>query len=378
MYLKLTRDFFAGNKIRFIMAVISIAILIASYLYLNIASGVTRTDLAVPDLMYTTKVIDEYKWVYLEDFTPQFVDQFQKLSAGKAEVVPVTQRFMLNIMNALGNYRFQLMGIPQQYMDRQLKRLLITGRIPEPGEPGLILGTTAANTLQLAVGDTFTTSLADAPDSDPVTFTVLGILNPDAHEYFDRTVFIVSETYTEITRKTILPNTLFIFLKDGVKPEVIGVLPNQIVGNPTITATALKGDDFRRLIQLVSNIALILLCSLSMYQSFQVILNNSTRRIGLLKAMGMSDFNVLAIFVQGVLGIFALSFLLGNILNWIICYLLNEKVGEMLATSVQIYKVNGSAILSLLGMLFFALVIIIVGILYKTRRVPPRRVLLEI
>lgn len=378
MYLALTRDFFLSQKGRFIVAVVSVAFLIGSYLFMNAAMGVDKTGRGVPDLVYTNKVIDAYQWAYLEDLPGDFVHEFQRRAAGKAEAFPVTQRFLMNVMNLYGDFRFHMFGVPQDFMDRQLAGLVLAGRVPRPGEAGLVVGNSAALRWELSVGDVFTATLAADPAAGAIPYTVTGVLDPNAMDYFDRGLFASSESFEALTGKTVAANSLFIFLKPGVDPEDIGTLPGEIPGGRSLAAIRLKSPGFQQKARLISGIVLIGLCSLSLFQSIQVILNNSAKRVGLLKALGMPDLHVALIFAQGVLAVFALATLLGVGLASGIFLYLNREIGKMLMAPVQIYRLTWAAVLTLLAMLAGALAIVIAGVLYRTRRVPPRKAMLEI
>ena len=94
--------------------------------------------------------------------------------------------------------------------------------------------------------------------------------------------------------------------------------------------------------------------------------------------MGMSDRHVATIFAQGVLAVFVLALILGAGLTSLVFYYLNQKISELLSADVRLYRFSLPMILMLLGMLAGALAIVVGGVLYKTKRVPPRKAMLEI
>lgn len=379
MYLKITRNFFLNQKARFLGAVISVTFLIVTYMYMNTVAGSAATEYAVPEFMFTTEVIDPYKWRYLEDYDPDFVARFAERIEKEGKVIPVTQRFMVNYMHPIwGDYRFHLLGVPEEFINEQLDALIVSGSPPQPGELGVVMGNTAAQQFQVQVGHTFQTTAGDDPVNDTVPYKVVGILTPDAYSYFDRAVFVVRETHESQTGVTIVPNTLFVYLQGNLSTEEVTTRYAETDGHPNINVAALKESNYGRLLRTVSSFLLVGLCSLTLYQSLQVILNNSARRIGLLKAMGMSDFHVTIIFTQGVLAVFLLAVVLSSIITTILFHYLNQEIGSMLQAQVNLYRLDMAVILSLLGMLLIVLMVIVLTILYRTRRVPPRQVMLEI
>jgi uncharacterized membrane protein (DUF2068 family) len=57
---------------------------------------------------------------------------------------------------------------------------------------------------------------------------------------------------------------------------------------------------------------------------------------------------------------------------------LNDEISKMLNAPVEIYKLSTGTTLSILAMFFVALAIVVLSILYRTRRVPPRKVMLDL
>lgn len=123
-------------------------------------------------------------------------------------IVPVTQRFLLNIQNMLGDFRFHLIGVPQTFVDEQLPGLILAGRLPKPGETGLVAGSTAARTWDLSVGDHFTTTLANNYATNQINRTLTGILDPNTHDYFDRAMFFGFGTYQKQSGEAANPNLM--------------------------------------------------------------------------------------------------------------------------------------------------------------------------
>jgi ABC-type antimicrobial peptide transport system permease subunit len=242
----------------------------------------------------------------------------------------------------------------------------------------LIVGSTAAEQWELSVGDQFVTTLSHSFADDQASYTVTGILDTNANVYYSRAFFLAVETYQQQTGKAAMPNTLFVYLKPDAKLGDIGILPGQIEGGQHLASTALKGGEYRRIAQTASNVFLVGLCSLSLYQSLQAILKNSARRIGLLKAMGMSDQHVTTIFVNGLLVVFALALILGGGLAGFAFYYLNRKTSEILNADIHLYHFNLPMFLMLLAMLGGTLLIVVGAVLYRTKRVPPRKAMLEI
>lgn len=379
MYLKLTRGFFLRRKGRFILAVLSVAFLVVAYLFMNNPASGARKNAGVPDMVFTTQVVGEFKFQYLEDYDPRFPAAFQSAVADKAAVVQATQRFMLSLNNLYGTYRFSLFGVPQEFIRTYLAPSVVSGNAPAEGEAGVVLGQTAAQMFKVGVGDTLSLTLSDAPDRDASPYRVVGILDPAAHTFFDQAIFLPAEVYERDTQQQSHSNTILVYLKPGTKSENLEAAYRQTPGAPRgLNVSMLKANDYSRIIQVVSSIFVIGLCALSLYQELRVILNQSARQIGLLKAMGMSDLHVTLVFAQGVLAIFLVACALGVGLSSLLFFYLNGQIGKMLDAQVSIYQLTGSGVLSVAYILLAALVLVVLVILYRTRKVPPRLAMLDI
>ena len=379
MYLKLTRDFFLRRKGRFILAVLAVAFLVVAYLFMNSPANGARNNAGVPDMAFTTQVVGEFKFQYLEDYDPRFPAAFQNAVAEKAVAIPATQRFMLSLNNLYGTYRFALFGVPQDFIRAYLVPSIVSGSAPAEGEAAVVLGHTAAQTFKVGIGDTLSLTLSDAQDQDTRPYRVVGILDPAAHTFFDQAIFLPAEVYERETQQQSHPNTILVYLKPGVKPEDIESAYRQTPGAPRgFSVSTLKANDYSRIIRLVTSIFVVGLCVLSLYQELKVILSQSARQIGLLKAMGMSDFHVTLVFAQGVLAIFLIACALGVGLSLPLFSFLNGQIGKMLDAQVDIYQLTVSGVLSVAYIFLAALVLVVLGILYRTHKVPPRVALLGI
>lgn len=380
MYTNLTKDFFLSHKGRFFWTTVSVALLIGIYLLMNAPIGATaKIAAAVPDLLYTGNVTDEFKWAHLEDLSPETLLEIEERAKAQAAIVPATQRFMLSVQNALGYFRFHLVGVPQAFIDAQLPALIATGRAPQAGEAGIIAGRTVAGVYNLSVGDVFTTTLAPDVFEATVQYRVLGLFDENVHDFYDRALFVATETYQAHTGNAVTPNTFLVFLNaNSAVEEFVELVRATEAGASLPAPAALKDVDYQHTVQLISSILMIGLCSFNFYDALKIILNRSAKRIGLLKAMGMRDGEITGVFITGISIIFGLATLLGLILALIGFHYLNRAIGDIIDAEVQIYRLSAPLLAPLLGMLAGALGLVILSVRHKSRRIPPRKAMLEI
>jgi ABC-type antimicrobial peptide transport system permease subunit len=379
MHIKLTQAFFMKEKGQFLWSVGGIAFLIGVYLFLNASLGMQKSTAAVPDLLFMGTVEDRFAWVYADDFETETIAASQTELADYAEIVLATQRFLYTDEDPLaGQVNYYVLGLPQTFMDTQLSQLVIAGRAPEGGKAELIAGASAARLFEIDVGDVISMTLDADAQTALIDYRVVGILDTKAHDFYDRALFVSADTYAALAHNAIGTNALFIFLKAGLSTgEFHEIVNRTFAGKLGFNSAQLKGVHPGRFMQIVSSAGLIALICLTLSQSLQVMLQDATRHIGLLKTLGMNDGAVVGVFALGILTVFGLALLIGLGLTTVAFHSLNQHISTLLRMDIQLYRLSGALLLPLLALLLFTLVLALVWVYYQTRCIPPRRALLD-
>ncbi|OCL26853.1 ABC transporter permease [Orenia metallireducens] len=208
---------------------------------------------------------------------------------------------------------------------------LVEGRMVQPGQLEVVMGTTLLDQLNRQVGDTVTILSNTAFNSlKGVTFKIVGRLESGL-KMLDEVVFYLPLDqaqrilYMEGQTTELLLVTADRNLVDQVLPKVKGLLSSKGIDKRYLALGYKETSDllpYMEMAKLVYNqvyIFLVLLASIVVINTMIMIVKERTKEIGMMSALGLESKNILQLFViegsiMGIVGSF-FGAMLGFILN---------------------------------------------------------------
>lgn len=338
-------------------------------------------QVAMPDIEVTGRIDDDgvFRYKMYNDISG-FSDEVKSLTEGKAKVYGTICRNILTQNDLFNKISYVILGVDEQFLSEELSQYIKEGRLPQKGKKEAVIGSLAARYYKVKVGDRLNIHVSlkkQIEDEDKSSCIVSGILS-DNVDYFKGAIFISKETYSsDITSQE--ENLSFLYVKDGNEYDEVfkacdSMTKKQKIG--TIRSNFTQKSSLMKAI--VTNTAMILaICLLIVFLILSLLMKGIKKKIGLLKALGISDQKIIHSFAGGlgissgaaVMAGMAGSFLLKN--------LLNSSISNYLGYKVEQYKLNAYVFLCILALETVILATVFVSIYLLSRRVSPRDAMLK-
>lgn len=297
-----------------------------------------------------------------------------------SDIYGITCRNLLTVNDTFNKVSYSVYGVDDSFLDGILSKFIIDGKLPQKGKKEVLIGSLAARYFNVKVGDaiqSYVTLDKEPTENDMGKYIVSGILS-DNVDYFKGGIFISKDTY-ENTNDKVDENLVLVYVNSETAYNKIDDSLNNVADNYKIGSvssfyqqkTSLQNTLFMNLLSILA-VSLIVV-----FLMFSYLMKGITKKIGLLKSLGMSDFYIVKAFVGG-LGIVTVATTgLGLVCSYFIKIAMNQNISKFLGYSVEQYKFNGYVYLStiVLNLIMYAAVFITISIL--SRMVSPRDAMLK-
>ncbi|HEY9059124.1 MAG TPA: FtsX-like permease family protein [Pseudobacteroides sp.] len=387
MFRKIFINVLFENK-KILIAFSSILVILFVYIGVQVMFATSQlTQLAMPDIEITGKLDSDGLLRYkLYNDQSGLSSKLKELYNKDYNIYPVVSRNILSNQSTTMSFKvnYWIYGVENNFFDDQLKGYIKDGRMPKPGEKETLIGNYAAHYYKVKVGDKIkipVTLKKDYEKSDISTYTVSGILD-DNIDYFKGAIFISRDTYESINSNKTVENLVLIYSKKSIDSKEYEKIYNSFIGLKAdynigqINANFYQKDTSKR--NVIINIIFVLFMSvIIVFLLLSYLMKGITKKIGLLKALGISDSYIIKTFLGGLSVTVVFATLLSIISGYIVKTYINKKISEFLEFSVSYYSINKYVILFTLAMSLLMFIVIFVIIKLKSSRISPRDAMLK-
>ncbi|WP_134088304.1 FtsX-like permease family protein [Olivibacter sp. XZL3] len=224
-----------------------------------------------------------------------------------------------------------LKGIDSTYNQAHLRKILVEGNVINftdsiPAQQQILISSYTANRLKLKLGDDFLMYFVQEPLRKR-KFKIVGIYNLGVEE-IDKTYVIgdisIIRRLNNWTNDEVggyeITTTSFENVED-VNEKVLDMLPIQLL-SVSVVSQFPEIFDWLALLDINSQIILILMilvASINMISALIILILERTNMIGILKALGLTNFSIRKVFLYNALRLIGFGLLLGNILGIGLC-----------------------------------------------------------
>lgn len=265
----------------------------------------------------------------------------------------LTVRNLYTFSDAYYHVSYRIYGAENEFLNK-LSSYLKKGRLPEAEKTEAVIGSNVAKFFDLKIGDVLDVPITLEEDADAAhhEYVVCGIITADASFFCDG-IYISKDTYENLEHK-VADNMLYIYTKTKKSCQsVIRQLEEDMNGFGAVIHHYEYKISLHETIQ-KALIKTIPLSTIVLTILFVSLMKYTGRKIGLMKALGISDRYIMKLLIKG----FGVYNLIGMLLSYLSLGFIRLSLGVSLPASVILYSVYSFAII-------FIVTIIILFILCK-------------
>ncbi len=352
---------------------------------LTFTSEKSYTKLA-PNVTFSGQVSRSFSRMY-ENISDSFASNLKSKLSKDAKVYQFTVRYSLSITRPgqLVGDEYMRYACEHDFLEEVIKEFIYEGRVPEKGKKEIILGGYLANIAGIKVGDTvYSIDLGNevtggkmffdvTGELTEIPYTVVGILNSTGAR-FDYSVLFEAET-----QENVAPNVVWIYLPTKESEESyreitsdINLADYDVVGcSESIGMSGAKG--LKNLIPLFVSVFAVVVEGLLLAYAMKGI----SRKLGILKAMGIRDSYIFKCYLGGITLIQFISSIVSIITTKVICDVLNSGYSEEIGFPITVFHVSIRVVLFML--IIVAVVLTSIAGLLKIRiySVSPKKAMIS-
>lgn len=313
-------------------------------------------------------------------------DSISEIVESNIRIYGVTVRNLLTIENAatLQSIQYLIFGVEDIFFENELSNYIRTGSLPMPGEREALIGSQAARHFNLDVGDEIDLGITlnrVIADEDFMQYVVSGILE-DNVGHFMGGIFISRNTFMEHGDEPV-ENLILAYFEDfdGIEyfelllEEFTDLRENYEIG--VINVYFEQRYNTRNHV-ITSMLFTLIIAVIIMSLLLSYLIKGVSKKIGLLKALGISDTYIMRTFVGGLGIVILFSTIMAFILVNVIRLSLNRVVSDFLGYQVEHYFINLDIylLMSILGLALFLVVYFILK--FVSSKIAPRDAMIKI
>lgn len=306
----------------------------------------------IPDIELCGQTADfDHSFMLYKEIDASIQD---KLTDEGIKFYGLTARNLYTFSDAYYQVSYRVYGAEEEFL-HELSDYLRRGKLPEPGKTEAVIGSNVAEFYDVMVGDVLKLpiTLEETADTAKEEYVVSGILMADA-SFFSDNIYISSQT-VEALGYTPEKNTFYIY--GGTKKACQRILSELHPEQEESVGTALRYYETK--ISLLKTIGAslfktLLLSGVVLSVLFVSLMKDTARKIGLMKALGISDRDIIKLFIKG----FGVYNLIGMAISYFSLGLIRLAIGIPFPASVMLYTLNSYIII-------FLVTIIILFVLCK-------------
>lgn len=381
MFRKLLTNVFFEKK-RILFAIIIITTILLTYVGIQVAYYSNRgSTLATPDFeVYGKGDIYGSRGYELFGDVSTLSEETKNVLGDDIKVYGMVVR---NIETKSKNGFFErisywVYGVEDSFLEDVIKKQLKEGKMLSSGKDEVVIGAYAANYFKLKVGDKINIPITLGKDmdmKDKGKYIVTGIINENA-DFFKSGIFMSKNTFDTDKGKT-NENAIVGYFKGN---KAVEKYKNNYNGLSKLFSKHNIGsinENFRNKLDVKRNIVINIsfVCLISIVILFLLVsyfMKGIKKKIGLLKALGISDRYILKVIVGGLGIILLLSLILSNIITFLVSLYMNKSISDFLGFSVEVISINWLVILVETTITLVQVITISIAIKLISAKISPR------
>lgn len=321
----------------------------------NVASAAfaAHYEKKIPDIEVNGEAVNGYMLFHALDGSMQEI-----LAAEGVTAYGLTVRELDAFADAYYQVSYRIYGAEDAFL-RKLSGDLKKGKLPKSGKPEALIGSNAAKNFNVGVGDVLNMPITLEAEAGETSreYVVSGILKSDA-SFFSDGIYISKETYEE-SEHPVADNTLYVFTKShSAYKSILQKLEDEGNGGSSVVCHYEDKVSLHETIR-TALIKTIPLSGVVLTAVFVSLMKYTGRKIGLMKALGVADRDIMKLLMKGF-GVYNLA---GMLLSYMSLAFVRLGLGIPLPISVILYSVYS------FGIIFIVTVVIL---LILCKRISPR------
>ena len=276
-----------------------------------------------------------FRYKYFND-VEGLAERYVTALGNSARVYGVTSRCFLTYQDTITfqKLNFLLYGVEDKFLS-EVSSYLKRGRLPEKGKKEALVGEYAAQYFETDIGeqiDVHVTLNKDFVEEDKGQYIVSGIIDENL-DYFKSAVIISKETFEDISQTRTKNNIVWIYFQDNngitkyheVFPDFGKLQSETLAGSIHLNYFSKQNSQSMVLI----NMLMFLISGvLIFYTLLSYMFKGITKKIGLLKALGIPDKHIIWSFLVGFGACSLFSTIIGLVATYGIKYYINDRLSN--------------------------------------------------
>lgn len=294
----------------------------------------------------------------------------------------LVERNLLFVNDGINQIEYRVLGMNDKDISIFSNYLSKGSSLPSNGKKEVLLGAYAARYYKLNIGDKIQIPLSLDKDNDTESegeYTVCGILN-DNVDYFKGSLIMSKDTwsaqYGEVADNTIL----FYFKNDEEYKNVMNSIDSLSKENSaTMNIMSNYANNRSAKESFYNNVKFIIALSIvAIIVLLFFLIRGMKKKIGLLKALGLPEKNVIKIFCGGLLLITIFALVLSIGFEFLFVNMLNSKSSSFYGFAVKEYFVNKYSFIAILGVNLINILVATITVISFEKRISPHDAMLSL
>lgn len=291
------------------------------------------------------------------------------------------QRNLLTMNDNFNQIQYRIWGMTEDDII-SLGKNLKSGRIPTSGEKELLIGSYAARYFGIDIGDKFNIKVSlysDNAHENEGEYIVSGIMS-DNLEFFKGSVILSKETW-ELENEKVKDNVLFLYIDNDAAykhtMDVINGLDDAVSRLISISDNYSGTSSMRK--SIINSIIVICVISLIIIiLLFFFLMKGMTKKIGLLKALGLPEKNITQIFCGGLMIITLIAVTISLASAYALVFYMNAQASEFYGFAVEEYNVSYYVLIAIFTLNIVNMLAAAITVTWFGKKISPRDAMLKI
>lgn len=368
--------------------VLYIMVIIFLLTFLNfrlIESYNTMQQADMPDIVVKGKMDadGELKYKYYNDIS-DLADQLKSKLNGDIKIYSIVARSMMTERDPLTNnfIEYTIYGVSNEYLQNVLNKNIQNGSALENGGQQLLMGSYAKNYYDLKIGDKVNQPITLKKDwlqEDIGLYQLSGELS-NQMSYFKGGIFLSREDFEEKYGK-LNDNMIFIYVNDKNKyNEALDLLQNIKMNDDSIGTINMNYYEKHSIIKntILNCVSIGILSIIIILLLVSYLMKGSSKKIGILKALGMPNKILVSVFNGGMMIVLFLSMFLAFFTTEVLAMIYNSYLSNFYGFRVKEFTFNFYCILADLILIFICFGALLMRVYRLTMKTSPKAAMQKI
>lgn len=345
----------------------------------------TMQQADMPDIVVKGKMDadGELKYKYYNDIS-DLADQLKSKLNGDIKIYSIVARSMMTERDPLTNnfIEYTIYGVSNEYLQNVLNKNIQNGSALENGGQQLLMGSYAKNYYDLKIGDKVNQPITLKKDwlqEDIGLYQLSGELS-NQMSYFKGGIFLSREDFEEKYGK-LNDNMIFIYVNDKNKyNEALDLLQNIKMNDDSIGTINMNYYEKHSIIKntILNCVSIGILSIIIILLLVSYLMKGSSKKIGILKALGMPNKILVSVFNGGMMIVLFLSMFLAFFTTEVLAMIYNSYLSNFYGFRVKEFTFNFYCILADLILIFICFGALLMRVYRLTMKTSPKAAMQKI